>query len=138
MRIRQDFVTNSSSTNFIISIKGNFTFDNFLKGLRMSKKCELVEMVKNFFDVIDSKKETLKNYSQTYFKDQKEAILQLCKNNEEKIDTINELLADKRKVYVGYFEDHADSAEEEFLCTSSYFIANEDLYFDFENDGSFW
>ncbi|MDR2301466.1 MAG: hypothetical protein LBF38_05425 [Deltaproteobacteria bacterium] len=136
MKIRQDFVTNSSSTSFIISIKGDFTLENFLKGLRMNKDCALMEMVENLYKVIYRAKKELSFYKDNDNEDIEETIRGLwVPPPDGLVEEVKKLLADNREVYAGNFHTEASCAEELFLCYARYVISTEDLYFNCEDLG---
>ena len=55
MKIRLDFVTNSSSSSFIIGIKGELTKENLLKYLGVVEDSPLFEFARNLADFIARK-----------------------------------------------------------------------------------
>jgi hypothetical protein len=132
MKIRQGFVTNSSATSFLISFKGEFNYNDFMKGLGLENIPDWLDMLfrKLFQDLdksLEGLDETLKSYG---CKDIDEFFdRQMRQSNSKEI--VRELLSRNRKVYCGYFSDDPDVFPlEGFFCRQSIVVINDDLFFD--------
>jgi hypothetical protein len=128
MKIRQGFVTNSSSTSFIISLKGEFTEENFSNSLGLDKVPWLNRMLDGLYDLVDSKKEDIFDL----MKEENEDLDSFLSSFDRKTGRqIKKLLAENRTVYIGTLEDEGCGAEEleSFFCRHSFFAENDDIYF---------
>ncbi|MDR1084345.1 MAG: hypothetical protein LBP22_05650 [Deltaproteobacteria bacterium] len=128
MKIRQDFVTNSSSTSFLISLHGEFTQENFLKGLRLNPDFLLHPMFEEMFEIVDRCKQDTDELMKSYSLESVEDFLDRMSFNEETIEIFNSYLAEKWKIYSGYFSDDC-SPLEQYLCFSDFLVHNEDIFF---------
>ncbi|MDR1871591.1 MAG: hypothetical protein LBS60_06630 [Deltaproteobacteria bacterium] len=138
MKVRQGFVTNSSSTSFVISLKGDFTRDNFFKALGLKKDFPLANVITSLFKTIQSRAEDFEEIipKGKSFEDLTPEWLAETDHCglEEELDTIKKLLAEKRKVYFGEFWDDNGDAAEAFLRFSYCSVSTDDLYFETLND----
>jgi hypothetical protein len=137
MKIRQGFVTNSSSTSFIISMKEDFTVDNFLKALGMEKNSILAPLVKDMFELINMNKRDLD--LSLFVQDGSNEILDeemlftgIGGHDVYDISQIIQLFKRGWKVYHGFF-DSDSSPMESFLCSYGMLINTDDIYFNFEH-----
>jgi hypothetical protein len=131
MKIRQGFVTNSSSTSFLISLKGEFTKENFYKALDLDKVPWVKELFYGLFGLVIRGKDIVEQ-----MKDDNEDNLRffLREFNDEAVKRVKKLLDQGRTVYIGIFEDGGGGASdfETFFCTQSFLVDNNKIYFNSE------
>jgi hypothetical protein len=127
MKIRQDFVTNSSSTCFIISLKNDFTGKNFLEALEVKGNKAVETIFHDIFEVIRANKKLFSvekpSDSETF-----DEYLDYLDLDDDELEVIKKLQADKRKFYTGYFDD-TSSGMEYYLCQERIIISNDKIFF---------
>ncbi|MDR1049996.1 MAG: hypothetical protein LBP95_02745 [Deltaproteobacteria bacterium] len=134
MKIRLDFVTNSSSTSYLISLKGEFTLENFTKAAGVDKTPWLGRMFSQLFKIISGHNteisDAVKRERKWYEDETVDSYLERAWRDRE--ETVKALLAAGRKVYVGTFEDEGMGAGvlECLFCAESFFLENDEIFFD--------
>lgn len=131
MKVRQDFVTNSSSTSFIISMKEKWNEKNFLKALGVEGNSPMNQIFEDLFDAINKNKQDLFSYMKEYNKTPKEVQAFLTDNGytDEVIQKVTQLLQEGRKVYFGKLSSDGYSSAEVYFCMESFVLCEEDIYF---------
>lgn len=116
MKIRKGFVTNSSSTNFIIICEQELTFDYLYDKLSGSKKSVFDEEIKELCKIILAYAQKLENID--FFK--------LTEEYGGDLDKVYKKLSKKScYIYRGYTYSDSDEIESFFTCTP----------IEFESDG---
>lgn len=136
MKIKTDFVTNSSSTSFIIMTKENdWCKDNFIELMGVKKESDFYEMMKNvYYSLSEAKDEIVTKFNSGYW-GEKYTTLDEFIQKEFSMSVYNKYLQaieNGDKVYVGQLNSD-DEALTSYLCMDSFIEENEKIYFNYTN-----
>jgi hypothetical protein len=131
MKLRQDFVTNSSSTSFIVSIKEDWKEENFLTAIGIEGKSPMTEVFRQLFEAVDHNKCEIRMALEEYHSncDSVRSFLQEAGFEEETILIVEKMLAEKRTVYYGKLSSDGSTAAEAYFCMESFLVCEDDIYF---------
>ena len=136
MKIKLDFVTNSSSTCFVLISNGNFNMKKFIDSVGIEDKSVFKDMFKHLFEAFKDDLNPARNYvsSHRWTKERtfEEFIVDLF--SQKTLDKILEAERSGKTVYMGSLRSDNDAIEG-FFCTDAFIIDSEDLYIDATNDG---
>lgn len=133
IKINNGFVTNSSSTSYIISSKNKkmFTKNDFLKLMGVKDESILFETFEKLFYIIKQDAKPIENYLSDGTKI--EDFLSRCSFSDKEIQEICKRYKNGESVFYGRLED-AGSPEEIYFCYQSFILVNDDFYFNAEVD----
>lgn len=130
MKIRNGFVTNSSSTSFIISTKNDLNKSSFLESIGVENKCILNKFFEDLFDSIEENKRNIIDVikEESHCKDI-EKFLKQEGFNENTISKVTELINMGQDVFFGTFRSDAATVAEVYFCCESFIVCEDDIYF---------
>ncbi len=136
MKIKTDFVTNSSSTSFIIMTKADdWNKDNFIELMGIEKESDFYEMMENvYYSLSDAKDEILTKFNSGYWGDKYTNLEEFIQKefSMSVYEKYLQAIKNGEKVYVGQLSSE-DEALASYLCMDSFVEENEKIYFNYTN-----
>lgn len=131
MKIRNGYVTNSSSTSFLISLKREWGKESFMSAMGADGESSMNQIFEDLFETIDYQKQEIHRVIEEL--DQKELTVSKFLEKEgfdhETVEVVENLMADGRTVYYGRMHSDAEKCSEVYFCCRSYVVSEDDIYF---------
>lgn len=130
MKIRKGFVTNSSSTSFIISLKEEFSKVNFMTAIGANGNSPMNKIFEDLFQAIEDDKQNIIDVTKEYQEGIKVGdFLQKQGFSQETANKVEQLLAEGREVYYGRLRSDGETPSERFFCCDSFVLCEDNIYF---------
>ena len=137
MKIKDDFITNSSSTSFILSMKDELNKKNFMNKIGVLDEFPISVIFNDLFDAIQHNKKEIHQYISSINAEYKsvEEFLEYEGYDIETISIVKNLIDEGRTVYYGKISSDGETSAEAFFCMESFLVCEDDIYFNGEIGG---
>lgn len=139
MKIKGDFITNSSSTSFILILEEELNKQNFIRLLGAKDNTFAATLLGQMYDAFKDNSANFKDDYEKYHAkeyDSFEEYLEKNKNFKDKtIQRIIDAYKNGKKVYIGGFDSAGNTPMESYLCVEDFLIDEEGIYIDGLEDG---
>lgn len=121
MKIKSDFVTNSSSTSFIIILSNGFELDHFMDLVGVNKKSPLFPIFEELYNLFCYNMEQLDGIGLE---------IEKKKSHENVADRMTQAIQNGKKIYSGSLTSE-ETHLEYYFATDSFEIENENIYINY-------
>lgn len=136
MKIKTDFVTNSSSTCYVVMTKGELTLESFIKASGIKDTALFKPMFESLYNSLSKNLEPLETGVLNHRWYKKGTTEDFIKSifSEETWNRIVEAQKNGFEVFIGDLSSDTNSIET-YFCTSAFLIESDNLIVDATNDG---
>ena len=121
MKIKTDFITNSSSTSFILITKNGLTEDDFLKLLGIKRKSPFLQIFHELFNNITEEMTPLKGSALE---------IEISKSPDNVANKLENAKNNHQEIFTGSFNSD-DPIVKSFFCTESFEAEDDKFYFNY-------